>query len=162
MTATDPIRETDDEARTLARALLRDATFAALGVIDPATGGPMVTRIAIATTVSGAPLTLISDLSAHAQALKQNNACSLLVGEPGPRGDPLTHPRLTLMCRAHATRQGEPGHTELAARYLALRPKAKLYSGFQDFFHVTFEVTAAHLNGGFARAYRLTPADLAA
>lgn len=160
MSRTDPIRETDDEARALAQGLLRDATFAALGVIEPATGGPMVTRIAIATTTDGKPLTLISDLSAHAKALKANPACSLLVGEPGERGDPLTHPRLTLQCLAHVTRQGEPGHTELAARYLSLRPKAKLYSGFQDFFHVTFEITAAHLNGGFARAYRLTPGDL--
>jgi len=142
MAKTDPIRETDDEAPALARQLIEDATFAALGVIDPGTGSPMVTRIAIATTSDGRPLTLISDLSSHAKGLKQNPACSLL------------------QCRAHATRQGEPGHTELAARYLMLRPKAKLYSGFEDFFHVTFEILSAHLNGGFARAYRLTPGDL--
>ncbi|WP_375688662.1 HugZ family protein [Pseudooceanicola sp. LIPI14-2-Ac024] len=160
MTKRDPIQTTDDEARALARSLLSDATFAALGVLTPDTGLPMVTRVALATTRDGHPVTLISDLSAHAQALKATPVASLLVGEPGERGDPLTHPRLTLQCRARFTRNGEPGHTELAAHYLSLRPKAKLYAGFQDFFFATFEIESGHLNGGFARAYKLTPADI--
>jgi len=157
---TDPFRPVDDDARALARSLLDAAEHAALGVLTPETGAPMVTRIALATDPQGRPLTLISDLSAHAAALKANPAASLLVGEPGARGDPLTHPRLTLQCRARFTRQGEPGHTALAAHYLSLRPKAKLYSGFADFFHVTFEIDSALLNGGFGRAWRLTAPDL--
>ena len=49
---TDPIRPTDDDARDQARALIAQARFAALGVIDPATGAPMVTRIAAVTNRS--------------------------------------------------------------------------------------------------------------
>lgn len=156
---TDPIRPTDDEARALARDLLAGAQFAALGVLT-AEGLPMVTRVAIATAPDGRPLSLVSDLSAHAVALKANPAASLLVGEPGPRGDPLTHPRLTLQCRASFFRHGDPGHEALAAHYLAQRPKAKLYAGFADFFHVVFRIEAGLMNGGFGRAFRLTEPDI--
>ena len=51
---TDLIRPTDDEARTLARTLLDTARFAALGVLLPDTGAPMVTRIALARDDRGA------------------------------------------------------------------------------------------------------------
>ena len=49
----------------------------------------------------------------------------------------------------------------LRAHYLATHPKAKLYIDFADFNFVGFEVEAGHLNGGFGKAFRLTPADLA-
>ncbi|OWU85559.1 pyridoxamine 5-phosphate oxidase [Oceanicola sp. 22II-s10i] len=160
MSKADPIRPTDDEARALARDLLSGATFAALGVIDPDTGAPSVSRIAMATAPDGRPLSLISDLSAHARALKANPSASLLVGEPADRGDPLTHPRLTLQVTARETRHGEPGHAELSAHYLSQRPKAKLYAGFADFFLVTFDIEAGFLNGGFGRAFRLTAQDI--
>ena len=58
---------------------------------------------ALATDETGTPLTLISDLSDHTRALKADPRCSILVGEPGPRGDPLTHPRMTLLCTARFT-----------------------------------------------------------
>jgi len=152
---TDPIRPTDDEARSMARDLIATARFAALGVIDPETGGPMVTRIALVQGPDGAPLTLISSLSAHTGALAGNPACSLLIGEPGDKGDPLTHPRLTLQARA------EPADkVALKAHYLSLYPKAQLYYDFGDFGLVRFAPVAGLLNGGFGRAYRLSPADL--
>ncbi len=160
MAQTDPIRATDDAARDLARTLLGDATHAALGALAPETGAPMVTRIALATAPDGRPTTLISDLSTHAGALKADPRASLLIGEPGEKGDPLTHPRLTLQCRASFLRHGEPGHAALSEHYLALRPKAQLYAGFADFFHVLFDVEAGLLNAGFGQAYRLTPADI--
>lgn len=158
--APSPIRPTDDEARTLARGLIAQARFAALGVIEPETGAPMVTRVGIGTTPEGLPVSLISDLAHHTRALKANPAASLLLGEPGPRGDPLTHPRLTLQTRARFLRHGAPGHAEMAAHYLRDHPKAKLYIGFADFSFALFDVQGAHLNGGFGRAFTLTPADL--
>lgn len=152
---TDPIRPTDDEARSMARGLIADARFAALGVIDPETGAPMVTRIALVPGPDGVPLTLISDLSSHTAALNANPACSLLIGEPGGKGDPLTHPRLTLQARAErADKAALKGH------YLTLYPKAQLYYDFGDFGLVRFAPIAGLLNGGFGRAYRLTAADL--
>ncbi len=156
----DPIRPTDDDARSLARALIDSATYGALGVIDRESQTPMVTRIAVGTDIDGTAVTLVSDLSAHTRALKANPACSLLVGEPGDKGDPLVHPRLTLQCRASFLRHGEDGHAALRNHYLASHPKAKLYIDFGDFSFVRFNVTSALLNGGFGQAFHLTPADL--
>lgn len=154
-TRPDPIRPTDDEARALARGLLAQARFGALGVIDPEGGGPMVTRVAVGWD-GAAALILVSDLSLHTRALAADPACSLLVGEPGPKGDPLTHPRLTLMARAETAEKAD-----LREMWLAAHPKAALYIDFADFRMLRLVPRAAHLNGGFGRAFRLTPADLA-
>ncbi|MHC0054819.1 HugZ family pyridoxamine 5'-phosphate oxidase [Actibacterium sp. D379-3] len=155
-----PIRPTDDEARTLARDLLRGATHGALAVTDPDTGAPYASRIALGLSPQGRPLSLISDLAHHTRALRANPACALLLGEPGPKGDPLIHPRLTLMARARFVPRDSDAHSVLAAHYLQSHPKAKLYIGFADFGFVLFDVTGAHLNGGFGKAFHLIPADL--
>ena len=160
MPETSPIRPTDDEARALARQLIDRARFGALGVIEAATGAPMVTRVAVGTDADGRPLSLVSDLSAHTRALKTDPLCSLLVGEPGERGDPLTHPRLTLQAHARFVRKGEAGYEALRERWLQRHPKAKLYVDFADFSFVVLDVTSAHLNGGFGRAFLLAPGDL--
>ncbi len=44
----NPIRETDDEARRLARRLIGEANYASLAVLDEDTGFPVVSRIAVA------------------------------------------------------------------------------------------------------------------
>lgn len=160
MAEVNPIRDTDDEARALARQLIAAARFGAIGVLDPASGAPVVTRIAIGTTPEGAPLTLISALAFHTGALRADPRCSLLLGEPGERGDPLTHPRVTLACRADFVPQGSARHDHLRAHYLATHPKAKLYVDFPDFSFVVFGVESAALNGGFGKAFRLTASDL--
>ncbi|MCA8879165.1 MAG: pyridoxamine 5-phosphate oxidase [Rhodobacteraceae bacterium] len=160
MAATDPIRLTDDDARALALRLIRDARFGALGVLDPASGAPVVTRIAVGTTPDGQPLTLVSALAAHTTALRADPRCSLLLGEPGDRGDPLTHPRITLACRAMFTDRASPDHARLRTHYLASHPKAQLYIDFSDFSFATLRIEAAALNGGFGKAFRLTTGDL--
>lgn len=157
---TNPIRPTDDDARTLARTLLTKARFAALAVVLD-DGTPMVTRIAFGLGPDGQALTLISDLAAHTKALNANPACSLLVGEPGPKGDPLTHPRLTLLASARFVRKGSAGYDELAAHYLRDHPKSKLYLNFADFAFARFDTRQGHLNGGFGKAFVLTPQDMA-
>lgn len=157
---TNPIRPTDDEARALARGLMDDATFAALGVMDPDGGGPMLSRVAVAMDPDAAPISLISSLSAHARALAADPVCSLLVGEPEDRGDPLTHPRLTLQAQADPVARDDDRFVALREHYLALRPKSKLYIDFGDFYLVRFTVRRAFLNGGFGKAFVLTPEDL--
>lgn len=159
---TSPIRPTDDEARALARQLIRDARFGALGVLDPETHTPVVSRVGLVPGPDGLPLLLASDLSAHSRALKVNPACSLMVGEPRGKGDPLTHPRIGLQGKARFTRHGDAGHADLANHYLRLQPKAKLYIGFADFFLMQIDITSAHLNGGFGKAFVLTSLDLRA
>ena len=154
---TDPVRPTDDEARALARSIVAAARFGALGVTDPETGAPMVTRIAVVPGPDGIPLTLISSLSTHTAALDANPACSLLVGEPGPKGDPLTHPRLTIQAIAEVQDKAA-----FKAHYLAHYPKAQIYYDFGDFRLVRLRPVAGFLNGGFGKAYRLGPEDIRA
>ncbi len=155
---TNPIRPTDDDARTLARDLIAQNRHAALAVL--ADGRPMVARVAFGTDRDGTPVTLISDLSQHTKALQSHAECSLLIGEPGEKGDPLTHPRLTLMARAELVDHGTDQYNEMAAHYLRDHPKSKLYIGFGDFRFARFIVDTAHLNGGFGKAFILSPADL--
>lgn len=151
---TSPIRPTDDDARTLAADLLRPARHGALGVLTPDAQIPMVTRVALLWH-RGACLLLVSDLSAHTAALSQSPDCSVLIGEPGTKGDPLTHPRLTLQCRAAAADK-----SDLRDIWLAAHPKSKLYFDFADFRMLALNVQVAHLNGGFGKAFHLTPHDL--
>lgn len=152
---TSPIRPTDDDARSLAKSLLMDARHASIGVIDPDTAGPMVTRVAVAW-LDNAPHILISDLSLHTKALERNPICSLLIGEPDGKGDPLTHPRITLQCQA-----GPASKSSLRAAWLSHHPKAKLYIDFADFKLMRLALSQAHLNGGFGKAFHLSPQDLA-
>lgn len=157
---TDPFRDADDEARTLAQALLAEVRFAALGVIEPDSGAPLVARIALVPGDAGLPLGLVSDLSHHTSALRSNPACSLLIGEPKDKGDPLTHPRLTIQAQADFVGHDHPDHATLAQSFVRFQPKAKLYIGFGDFSLLRFRMSALHLNGGFGKAYRLTADDL--
>lgn len=160
MPKTDTIRPTDDDARQIARDLLASATFAALGVLDPETGAPVVTRIALAMTGDGAITTLISDLSSHTAALRTDPKASLLVGEPAEKGDPLTHPRMSVAVRAEfVTRRSDDGR-RIRDYWLEHRPKSKLYIDFADFHFVRFAPLSIALNGGFGKAYTLTPDDL--
>jgi putative heme iron utilization protein len=160
MPETSPIRPTDDEARALARRLIEAARFGALGVCDPETEMPMVSRIALGTTLDGLPVSLVSDLSHHTTALRRDPRCSILVGEPGPKGDPLTHPRVTLQCQAQFVTRRQDEFGRLRDHYLETHPKAQLYIDFADFNFVKLLPRIAHLNGGFGKAFTLTPADL--
>ena len=148
----DPINPTDDAARALARDLLEGARFGALATrVDDA---PFVSRVAVAAE-GGTPLVLASTLAAHTRGLLADPACALLVGEPGPKGDPLTHPRMTVVARAE-----EAPKAALRDHWLAIHPKAALYFDFADFRLFRLVPEAVHLNGGFGKAYRLTAADL--
>jgi putative heme iron utilization protein len=157
----DVFRETDAEALSLARRLVRSARFGALAVLDPQTGAPMASRVGTATDIDGAPLILVSMLSAHTQALIADPRCSLLVGEAG-KGDPLAHPRLSLQCRAEKLDRDSVAGGRAERRYLNRNPKAKLYAQLGDFHFFRLEPESASLNGGFGKAYRLTRADLLA
>lgn len=156
---TSPIRPTDDNARARARTLLEKARFAALAVLTPH-GAPLVSRIAFGSAPDGQPLTLVSDLAAHTTALRSDPRCSLLVGDVTGRGDPLNQPRLTLEATASFLDRTSTQHARMAAHYLRDHPKAKLYIGFADFSFVLFTIKIGHLNGGFGKAFTLTPADL--
>ncbi|HSF64845.1 MAG TPA: pyridoxamine 5'-phosphate oxidase family protein [Paracoccaceae bacterium] len=149
----------DDDARALARGLLRGAGHAALAVTDAATGTPGISRIALGRDAEGVPLTLVSALAPHHAALAAHPDCALMVGEVGDRGDPLTHPRLMIRARAEFVAPGSADRAALRDLWLAAHPKAKLYVDFADFAFVRLRPVSALLNGGFARAFRMEPAD---
>lgn len=156
---TSPIRPTDDEARQMAAELMQTARFAALATLST-DRTPTLSRVAFGLAPDGAPISLVSTLSAHTQALISRPACSLLVGEPGEKGDPLTHPRLTLNATATLLPNDTETHQNLAAHYLLSHAKSKLYIGFGDFHFLRFTITDAFLNGGFGKAFQLTSEDL--
>ena len=97
---------------------------------------------------------LLSRLSAHTRNLLADPRCSLLFSQGG-KGDPLAHPRLTVV--GSAVQTAEPRARE---RFLARHPKAKLYADFPDFGFFALDPKAGHLNGGFAKAATLTRAEL--
>ena len=156
---TNPIRPTDDDARTTARNLMASAGFCAIATLDQA-GAPVTARIAFGQASSGHPVSLISTLSNHTQALMRDPRASLLVGEPAGKGDPLTHPRLTLQANAVMIPRDAREFTDLRTGWLTRHPKSKLYIDFSDFLFARFDVTGAFLNGGFGKAFNLTPQDL--
>ncbi|MEO9529248.1 HugZ family protein [Roseibium sp.] len=155
------IRSTDDEARLLAKGLIRSARFGALAALEAGSGHPLASRVSVATDIDGTPVILTSTLSGHTAAILKTPACSLLVGEPG-KGDPLAHPRTSLFCNAEQVERGSPVHDRLRARYLARHPKAELYVDFGDFSFFRLELLRASLNGGFGKAFELTREDLLA
>lgn len=153
------IRDTDDEARLLARRLVRGARYAAIGVLEPDTGFPFTSRVLTGTDTDGAPVILISSLSAHTTALTADPRASLLFGEPG-KGDPLAHPRITLRTRAVRIAREDQRHNELRTRFIRRHPKAALYADFPDFAFFRMSPESASLNGGFGKAYALEAGDL--
>ena len=153
------LRETDEDARRLARILLRSARYAAMAVIDPDSGFPAVSRVLVGTDSDGVPVILVSGLSAHTKALAKDPRASLLTGEPG-KGDPLAYPRLGVECLAEEVASDTPQHRRVRERFLARHAKAKLYIDFADFRFFKLHPQAASLNGGFGKAYRLAGDDL--
>ena len=153
---TNPIRETDAEALRLA-AELSCERLGALGVLDPS-GYPAVSRVTV-IVADGAPVVLVSDLSHHTKAMDADPRVSLLLGTPPAKGDPLAHPRVTLLGEAAPVERGTGDHAVLREAWLVAHPKAALYVDFGDFRFRRIAVTRASLNGGFGRAYELTGED---
>lgn len=158
----DLIQPPDDFARKTSQSLLRHARFASLATLQPDTGHPQATRVALVNLPAFGLISLVSDLSEHSKAMRADPRCSLLIGQPGMKGDPLTHPRLTLKCEAEYLALSPVRHRDLRARYLGVYPKSKLYIDFTDFHFVRFNLLHASLNGGFGKAYELAPADMSA
>lgn len=152
----DPTPPADDTEIENAQAFL-NLPHGALSYIA-ADGFPAISRIAIGRDETGAPLTLISALAPHWAGLRANPNCAILLGEPGPKGDPLTHPRLMLRARARFAETAD--RPALCAVWLATHPKAKLYIDFADFSFVRLVPIDGLLNAGFGKARRLTAENL--
>lgn len=155
----EPIRPTTPEAIRLAKTILRTSRYAAIAVLEPNSGRPLATRVALATDSDGTPIILVSSLAAHTPALLFNPSCSILVGEPG-KGDALAHPRMTLHCRARKITREDPQYARVRRRYLNHNPKGSLYVDLGDFSFFVLDVESASLNGGFGKAFNLSSNDI--
>jgi putative heme iron utilization protein len=143
----------------VAKALLRATRAGALATIDRNTGHPFASLVNVATDSDGAPLILISRLATHTANLEADRRTSLLLAAGG-KGDPLAHPRLTLLGSFAQVARDDASEPRLRRRFLARHPKSELYAGFADFSFWRLDTVAAHLNGGFARAADLKAADV--
>jgi putative heme iron utilization protein len=147
------------DAGTLAKTLLRATRAGALATIDRNTGHPFASLVNVATDSDGSPLILISRLSTHTANLEKDGRASLLLSTAG-RGDPLAHPRLTVLGNFTPIAREYVDEQHLRRRFLARHPKSELYAGFADFAFWRLRIGSAHLNAGFARAADLKAADI--
>ena len=86
----------DFDPKAVAKSLLRATRAGALATIDRNTGHPFASLVNVATDIDGSPLILVSRLSTHTANLEIDGRASLLLASTG-KGDPLAHPRLTLL-----------------------------------------------------------------
>ncbi|MDZ4380852.1 MAG: DUF2470 domain-containing protein [Parvibaculum sp.] len=151
--------DTNDEARALAETLLRSCRYGALGYLEPGTGQPLISRVGCAPDIDATIFFPASALSAHTKALARDARCSLLIGEPG-KGDPLAHPRLSLVARVVRLDKDSADDARLRRRYLARHPKSGIYLDLPDFAFYRLDCERAFLNGGFGKAFDLAPGDM--
>jgi heme iron utilization protein len=149
----------DFDLKSIAKGLLRATRAGSLATIDRNTGHPFASLVNVATDVDGAPLILVSRLSTHTANLEADGRASLLLASSG-KGDPLAHPRLTLLGTFVQVGRGDADEPRLRRRFLARHPKSALYADFADFSFWRLHTVSAHLNGGFARAADLKAADV--
>ncbi len=148
----------DFDPRRVAKTLLRATRAGTLATIDRNTGHPFASLVNVATDVDGSPLILVSRLATHTANLETDGRASVLLASIG-RGDPLAHPRLTVLGVFAPIARHDPREVGLRRRFLARHPKSELYAGFADFSFWRLQVASAHLNAGFARAADLKAAD---
>jgi len=139
--------------------LLRATRSGALATLDRNTGHPFSSLVNVATDTDGSPLILVSRLSSHTANIEADPRASVLLASTG-KGDPLAHPRLTVLGTFAKLERDSADGKRAARRFLARHPKSQLYAGFGDFAFWRLTVVSAHLNGGFARAADLKASDI--
>src|SRR6202050_5769882 len=122
----------DFDPKAVAKDLLRATRAGALATIDRNTGHPFASLVNVATDADGSPLILISRLSTHTANLEHDGRASLLLVTSG-RGDPLAHPRLTVLGTFAPIAGSAEAEPRIRRRFLARHPKSQLYAGFADF-----------------------------
>jgi heme iron utilization protein len=149
----------DFDPVAVAKQLLRATRAGTLSTIDRNTGHPFGSLVNVATDMDGSPIILISRLATHTANLEEDGRASLLLASGG-RGDPLAHPRLTVLGSFAPIGRQDASEARVRRRFLARHPKAELYAAFADFAFWRLDVVSAHLNAGFARAADLKAADI--
>lgn len=141
--------------------LLASSRWAALAVV--AEGAPAAAMTSYAVSPEGAALFLhLSQMALHTRALLVEPRAALVVSAPDTgEGDPQTLPRLSLSGVALALVPGTPEHEAGRAAFVGRFPDAAERFDLADFVLFRFEPAEARWVGGFARALRMTGAQLA-
>ena len=147
------------DALAQAKELLRSVRAGALATLVPGNAFPFASLVNVATAPDGSPILLLSCLAAHTRHLASDPRLSLLLVQTGA-GDPLAHPRLTIMGTGECVIDPD-GRAALKARFLARHPESALYADFGDFAFWRVAMEQAHFNGGFARAGHFNAESLA-
>jgi putative heme iron utilization protein len=137
---------------------LRSVRAGALATSMPENAFPFASLVNVATAPDGSPILLLSRLAAHTRHLASDPRLSLLLVQTGA-GDPLAHPRVTIMGTGECVIDPD-ARAALKARFLAKHPASALYVDFGDFSFWRVAMEEAHLNGGFARAGNFKAASI--
>src|SRR5256714_2409473 len=108
----------DFAPKALAKTLLRATRAGTLATLDRNTGHPFASLVNVATDVDGSPLILTSRLSTHTANLEHDGRASVLLAETG-KGDPLAHPRLTVLGTFARVERESPDEARVGRRFLA-------------------------------------------
>lgn len=147
-------------AREAAR-LIAAQRWAALATLDR--GEPLASMVAYAAAPDGTLILLLSQLAQHTRNLVEHPRASLVVSEPDTQdGDPQRLQRLTLSGTVSVVSREDPAFLASAERYVERFPDALPRFELGDFLLFRFTPEDARYVGGFARAARLTWADIVA
>lgn len=140
--------------------LLSTSRWAALAVVHD--GAPAAAMTSYALAPDGAALYVhLSQLALHTRALLEEPRAALVVSAPDTGvGDPQTLPRVSLSGVALALVPGTPEYETGRAAYVSSFPDAEERFGLADFVLFRFAPAEARWVGGFARALRMTGAQL--
>lgn len=133
--------------------ILRQARVCTLATVKD--GQPLASLATPACAPDLSVLLFLSTLSEHTRQLKADPRCSLLLAAPARSANPQTAPRISVAGLAEI----EPDPA-LKARWLAVHPYAQLYAEFTDFSLYRIRLQSGQLVGGFARAFKISKADL--
>ena len=116
----------------VAKELLRTTRSGALATLDRNTGHPFCSLVNVATDIDGSPLILVSQLSTHTANIEVDQRASVLLASTG-KGDPLAHPRLTVLGAFEKIERKSADEGRVVRRYGAKHPKSDMYASFADF-----------------------------
>ena len=141
--------------------LLASSRWAALAVVVD--GAPAAAMTSYALAPDGAALYVhLSQMALHTRALLTEPRAALVVSAPDTGdGDPQTLPRLSLSGVALALVPQTPEYEAGRAAYVGRFPAADERFALADFVLFRFEPAEVRWVGGFARALRMTGAQLA-
>src|ERR1700738_4095230 len=108
----------DFDPKAVAKGLLRATRAGALATIDRNTGHPFASLVNVATDADGSPVILVSRLSTHTANIEADPRASILLASTG-KGDPLAHPRLTVLGTFANIERNTPDGTRVQRRFLS-------------------------------------------